>query len=179
MDDAEAIEAERWAATLFGLGLYGYFGLARGAPTGTALERARVPSHVLFFLVAALTIRAIYRLRAYLGAAIERWGEASGPGLARYLPWHAFSAAGHHMLAVWVALVYLAWAIGSPDAAYLLTRGLLVSVLVLIAVRAVNVWLDWTMVRQPAPSAAAEESAPSPNRCRRFRSSPSPRSASA
>ena len=72
---------------------------------------------MLFFLVAVLTIRAIYRLRAYLGAAIERWGEASGPGLARYLPWHAFSAVGHHMLAVWVALVYLAWAIGSPDAA--------------------------------------------------------------
>ena len=78
-----------------------------------------------------LTIRAIYRLRAYLGAAIERWGEASGPGLARYLPWHAFSSVGHHVLAAWVALVYLAWAVGSSGAALLLTQGLLATLLAL------------------------------------------------
>jgi moderate conductance mechanosensitive channel len=102
-----------------------------------------------------LTIRAIYRLRAYLGAAIERWGEASGPGLARYLPWHAFSSVGHHMLAVWVALVYLAWAVGSSGAALLLTQGLLATLLALIAVRAVNIWLDWTVVRRPLSGSTA------------------------
>ena len=53
--------------------------------------------HTLFFVVAVLAIRAIYRLRAYLGAAIERWGAASGSGLARYLPWRAFSSIGHHV----------------------------------------------------------------------------------
>ena len=161
MNDAEATEAERWMVTLFGLGLYGHFGLTAARRLGLPWSVHGFLSHLLFFIVAVLTMRAIYRLRAYLGAAIERWGEASGRGLARYLPWHAFSAAGHHMLAAWVALVYLAWAVGSPDAAILLTRGLLVAVLVLIAVRAVNVWLDWTVVRRASPG-AAEDGGPEP-----------------
>ena len=53
---------------------------------------------------------------------------ASSTGLARYLPWRALAASGHHVLAGWVALVYLAWAVGVPGGAILLTRGLLVSI---------------------------------------------------
>ena len=155
MNDAAATEAERWIATLFGLAFYGYFGLAAARRLGLPWTVHGFLAHALFFLVAVLTIRAIYRLRAYLGAAIERWGEASGPGLARYLPWHVFSSVGHHMLAVWVALVYLAWAVGSSGAALLLTQGLLATLLALIAVRAVNIWLDWTVVRRPLSGSTA------------------------
>ena len=43
MDDAAAIEAERWVATLFGLGLLRLFRPRRSASAGAALERARVP----------------------------------------------------------------------------------------------------------------------------------------
>ena len=53
----------------------------------------------------------------------------SSSGLARYLPWRAFSAIGHHVAAAWVALVYLVWALGVPGGAVLLTRGVLVTVI--------------------------------------------------
>ena len=60
------------------------------------------------------------------------------------------------MLAVWVALVYLLWAIDTPEGAFVLTRGLLVTIMVLIAGRALNVWLDWILLRRPPDDAEAE-----------------------
>ena len=157
MDDAAALEAQRWVAALLGLGIYGYFALEAARRLGLPWTVHGFLMHTLFFVVAVLAIRAIYRLRAYLGAAIERWGAASGSGLARYLPWQAFSSIGHHVLAGWVALVYLVWAVGSPEAAFLLTRGFLVTAVALIAARAVNVWLDWTLIRHPEPDPTATE----------------------
>ncbi len=56
-----------------------------------------------------------------------------------------------------MALVYLVWALGSAEAAQFLTRGLLVTVLVLIAARAINVWLDWTLVGDVAAAATGSE----------------------
>ena len=146
MDDAAASAAQRWVSVLLGLAFYGYFGLEAARRLGLPWTVHAFLLHSLFLVVAALAIRAIYRLRAYLGAAIERWGAAAGTGPARYLPWRAFSLVGHHVLAGWVALVYLVWALGPPGGAQLLTRGLLITVLVLIAARAINVWLDWTLV---------------------------------
>ena len=80
MDDAAALEAQRWVAVLFGLGLYGYFALEAARRLGLPWTVHGFLMHTLFFVVAVLAIRAIYRLRAYLGAAIERWGAASGSG---------------------------------------------------------------------------------------------------
>ena len=75
--------------------------------------------HLLFLVVAVLAISAIYRAaRPSWRPLIERWGAASAaPGCARYLPWRAFSTVGHHVLAAWVALVYLVWALRHPAAA--------------------------------------------------------------
>lgn len=157
MDDAAANEAERWVAVLFGLAFYGFFGLEAARRLGLPWSVHAFLIHTLFFVVAALTIRAIYRLRAYLGAAIERWGTAASPGIARYLPWRAFSSIGHHVLAGWVALVYLVWALGPPGGAHFLTRGFLITVVVLIAARAVNVWLDWTLVGDETTSSTTSE----------------------
>lgn len=154
MDDAAAVEAERWVAVLLGLGLYGYFGLEAALRLGLPWTVHGFLLHLLFLVVAGLTIRAIYRLRAYLGVAIEQWGAtaAEAEGIARFLPSRAFAASGHHVLAGWVALVYLAWAVGVPGAASLLTRGMLVTVLALIAARAINIWLDWLILRPLEPS---------------------------
>ena len=63
------------------------------------------------------------------------------------------------MLAVWVALVYLLWAIDTPEGAFVLTRGLLVTIMVLIAGRALNVWLDWILLRRPPDDAETEPGA--------------------
>ncbi len=150
MNDAAAREAERWVGTLLGLAFYGYCGLEAARRLGLPWTVHAFLQHTLFLVVAAVAIWAIYRLRAYLGAAIERWGASLGAGPARYLPWRAFSLVGHHILAAWVALVYLVWALGSADGAQFLTRGLLVTLLVLIAARAINVWLDWTLVGDAA-----------------------------
>ena len=149
VDDTTAIETHGWTCLLFGLGVYGYFFLAAALRLGLPWSVHAFLLHLLFFVVAVLTIWALYRLRAHLGAAIERWAADFGPLLARYLPWAYFSAIGHHVLALWVALVYVLWAIGSPEGAIFLTRGLLVTVLVLIVGRAINVWLDWLLVRRP------------------------------
>jgi small conductance mechanosensitive channel len=157
MNDAAAIEAERWVASLLGLAFYGYFGLEAARRLGLPWTVHSFLLHTLFLVVAGVAIWAIYRLRAYLGAAIERWGAGLGPGLARYLPWRAFSVVGHHVLAGWVALVYLVWALGSAEGAQFLTRGLLVTVLVLIAARAINVWLDWTLVGDAAEEKTGSE----------------------
>lgn len=151
MDDAAALETARWVALLMGLGLYGYFGLEAARRLGLPWTVYGFLQHVLFFIVAGLAIRAIYRLRAYLGVAIEQFSSTPKPakGIARYLPWRAIAASGHHVVAGWVALVYLAWAVGVTGAAAVLTRGMLLSVVVLILVRAINVWLDWFTRRQP------------------------------
>ena len=49
--------------------------------------------------------------------------------------------------------MFLVWAVGAPDGAWLLTRGLIVTAAMLVAVRALDVWLDWTFGgrREPAP----------------------------
>ncbi|MGE3741878.1 MAG: mechanosensitive ion channel domain-containing protein, partial [Geminicoccaceae bacterium] len=167
LDDATAGETHRWVCLLFGLGVYGYFFLAAARRLGLPWTVHAFLLHLLFFVVAVLAIWAIYRLRAHLGAAIEKWGSEFSPFFSRYLPWDYFSSVGHHILALWVALVYLLWAIGSPEGARLLTSGLLVTILVLIVGRAINVWLDWLLVRQPAgaensPAGSETEQEPLP-----------------
>jgi small conductance mechanosensitive channel len=159
MSDAAAQEAERWVETLLGLAFYGFFALEAARRLGLPWTVHVFLQHTLFFVVAGVAIWAIYRLRAYLGAAVERWGAGLGAGFARYLPWRAFSLVGHHVLAAWVALVYLLWALGSADGVRFLTRGLVVTVLVLIAARAVNLWLDWTLVGDAPHKASGSEDA--------------------
>ena len=175
MDDATARETQRWLSLLLGLGFYGYFALAAGRRLGLPWAVHGFLLHALFLVVTVLVVTVIYRLRAHLGAAIEQWGqEGSSANIARYLPWQAFAAVGHHVLAVWAGLVFLVWAVGAPDGAWLLTRGLIVTAAMLVAVRALDVWLDWTFGgrREPAPSLARPATG---TRSRRRRSSRGPR----
>ena len=78
MDDFAAVEAERWVAVLLGLGLYGYFGLEAARRLGLPWTVHSFLNHLLFLVVAGLTIRAIYRLRAYLGVQHRAVGRAPG-----------------------------------------------------------------------------------------------------
>jgi moderate conductance mechanosensitive channel len=158
VDDATARETQRWLGLLLGLGFYGYFALAAGRRLGLPWAVHGFLLHALFLVVTVLVVTVIYRLRAHLGAAIERWGhEGSSANIARYLPWQAFAAVGHHVLAAWAGLVFLVWAVGAPDGAWLLTRGLVVTVAALVAVRALDVWLDWRFGgrHEPAPESDA------------------------
>ena len=159
MDDSAAAEAHRRVTVLVGLAFYGYFALEAAQRLGLPWSVEAFLLQALFLVVAVLLIHAIYRLRAYLGATIERWGEHVSSTLARYLPWRAFALVGHHVLAAWVAVVYLMWAVGSPAAAFLLTRGLLATILALIGVRAANLWLDRILLGQRAETTTTEETA--------------------
>ena len=101
MDDATARETQQWLSLLLGLGFYGYFALAAGRRLGLPWAVHGFLLHALFLVVTVLVVTVIYRLRAHLGAAIEQWGqEGSSANIARYLPWQAFAAVGHHVLAV-------------------------------------------------------------------------------
>ena len=115
MDDAAAIEAERWLASLLGLAIYGYFGLEAARRLGLPWTVHAFLLHLLFFVVAVLAIRAIYRLRAYLGAADRALGHGSRRRASRAIcPWrHVLARSATTSLAAWVALVYLVWALGS------------------------------------------------------------------
>ena len=160
LDDAAAAAVQWWLALLLGLSIYGYFGLEAARRLGLPWTVHAFLTHILFFVVAMLAIKVIYGLRANLGAAIERWGTDSSSGLARYLPWRAFSVIGHHMAAAWVALVYLVWALGVPGGAVILTRGVLATVIALVGLRALNLWLDRVGSRPPeANGEAVTESA--------------------
>ena len=169
LSDEEAAGAQWWLALLLGLGLYGYFGLEAARRLGLPWTVHAFLIHVLFFVVAVLSIRLIYGLRAILGAAIERWGTETGSGLARYLPWRTFSAIGHHLAAAWVALIYLVWALDLPSGAVLLTQGVVATVIALVGLRALNLWLDRVGSR---PAEEAAEGAPDPSEAE-----PPPRSA--
>ncbi|MEK0083621.1 mechanosensitive ion channel domain-containing protein [Benzoatithermus flavus] len=153
--DAAARRAERWVSLLTGLSFYGYFGLRVARTLGLPWTVHGFLLHVLLFTLVVLVITLIYRLRTHVAGTIERWGRSSTSVFARFLPWQMLAAAGHHLLAVWVALVFVVWAVGVQDGAMLLTRGLAVTVAAILAVRAFNLWLDWTIL-PPRPEAVEE-----------------------
>lgn len=159
LGDEAARRAGRWLSLLSGLSLYGYFGLEAARRLGLPWTVHGFLLHILFFVVTALVISLIYRARAHLAGMIERWGQSSTSAFARYAPWQALAAAGHHLLALWVGLVFLVWAVGVEDGALLLTRGLLVSLAALLAVRAFHFWLEATVLppRREIPEEGGEE----------------------
>ena len=150
IDDALAHRAQWWLSFLLGLGVYGSCAL-------TAAERLGLPwtvhaflRHLLFLVVTVLVVVQIYRWRGEVAALVEHWGRSSKSAVTRYLPWEALAASGHHVIAAWVALVFLVWAVGVQGGAVLLSRGLVVSVAAVLLLRAFHVWLDWTLMPRPA-----------------------------
>jgi small conductance mechanosensitive channel len=173
LDDALAVRVQRWLSLLLGLSFYGYFALNAARRLGLPWTVHGFLLHILSAVVAGLLITVIYRLRGHVGAAIEHWGQNSTSVFARYLPWQALAAAGHHLLAIWVGLVFLVWTLDIPDGALILTRGMAVTVLALFALRAFHVWLDRTIVperatagdpsAEPSGEVEAEPEAPRPS----------------
>lgn len=159
-DDA-ARDSQHWLTTVLGLGVYGYFALQAGARLGLPPTVQGFLNDLLFLAVTLLVIVQIYRLRGAVAALIRRWGAGSSSAVARYLPWEALAAGGGHLLAAWVALVYLIWALGIPNGAVLLTRGFVVSLVALLALRVLHVWLDRTLLARRDP-AVEEEAEPEP-----------------
>lgn len=155
LDDEVATAAQSWLRGLLGLSIYGYFVLEAARRLGLPWAVHGFLLHFLFFVVTAIIVYLIYRLRNEFGAAVERWGGSSTSAVARYLPWWAISAIGHHVVAAWVTLVYLAWAVDWPGGAVFLTRGVLATVAVLLLLRAFHVWLNRRTV-QPTPVATPE-----------------------
>lgn len=160
LDDAAALHAHGWLHLLGGLAIYGYFLLRAAQRLGLPWTVHGFLLHLLFLIVAVLVIVLIYRLRAQLRATIERWGKTSTTALVRYLPWQTMARIGHHLLAGWVALVYLVWTLGVPGGALLLTRGLVVSIGAVLAVRALDIWLDRTFFPRPPASEEGTEAEP-------------------
>lgn len=155
LDDGMARGLQRWILILLGLGFYGHFGLNAAERLGMPWTVRGFLSHVLFLIVTILAIVQIYRLRGAVAALVEHWGHTSTSAFTRYLPWRWLAANGPHILSAWAALVFLVWALDVPDGALLLTRGFLVTLLALLAVRAFHIWLDRKLL--PRPAAPVEE----------------------
>jgi small conductance mechanosensitive channel len=119
--------------------------------------------HILFLVVTTLVILQIYRLRGGVAAVPVQWGKTSRSAFTRYLPWRALATSGHHILAAWVGLVFVVWAVGVRGGAVLLTRGMVVTLLALLAVRAFRVWLDRSLMpHSETPVEESVESEPEP-----------------
>lgn len=160
IDDALARGIQRWLTLLLGLAFYGHAALRAAERLGLPWTVQGFLRRLLFLVVAVLLVVQIYRLRGHLARLLGHWASTSRSALRRYLPWPALAAGGHHLLAVWVALVYLVWAVGVEGGAVLLTRGLLVTLAALLALRAFHLWLDRTLL--PRPPAPAEEGGAEP-----------------
>jgi small conductance mechanosensitive channel len=159
LSDGEARRAARWLSVLTGLAFYGYFALAAARRLGLPWTVHGFLLHVLFLMLAVLAVSLIYRLRAQLAGIVERWGEGSTSFMAHFVPWQTLAGVGHHLLALWVGLVFVVWAVGVQNGAVVLARGLLATFLAMLAVRAFHLWLDWTVLPAPARVHAEGEEA--------------------
>lgn len=159
LDDGMARHLHRWLVWILGLAVYGHYALQATDRLGLPWTVEGFLTHLLFLVVTGLVILQIYRLRGQVSALIVHWGRTSKSAFTRYLPWQGLAAAGHHILAVWVASVFLVWAVGVPDGAMLLTRGLVISLAVLLGLRAFHVWLEWALL-PPRAESTDEEAEP-------------------
>lgn len=153
--DALARRLQGWFSFLLGLAVLGDYLLRAAQRLGLPWTVHGFLRHLLFLAVAVLAIVQIYRFRGEIAALVEHWGRSSTSALTRYLPWRALAATGHHVLAAWIAVVYLVWALGVRDGAVLLTRGLTVTLVALFLLRLFHLWAERTF--RPRPPAAAEE----------------------
>jgi small conductance mechanosensitive channel len=108
-------------------------------------------------VVTLLVVVAIFRVRAYVAASI-RGLDLGGRGWIRRLVPQEFAAeAGPYLLAAWVVLQYLAWALRIPGGQLVLTRGALVTILAVTALRALDLVLDRTLLARRQAAAAPPE----------------------
>lgn len=157
LGDSAARATQRWLEAVLGLGVYGYFALQAAARLGLPWTVQGFLTRLLFLTLAVLVVLQIYRLRGRLAGLIHGWGASPTSVIARYLPWQAFATSGPHLLAAWVMLVYLVWAVGVRDGAVLLTRGFAATLAALLVVRVFHVWLDRAFLARRQAAPASEE----------------------
>ena len=161
LDDTTARHLHAWLSWVLGLAIYGHYALQATGRLGLPWTVRGFLAHVLFLAVTCLIVFQIYRLRGQVTALMEHWGRTSKSSFTRYLPWQGLAAVGHHILAFWVAAVFLVWAVGVPDGAELLTRGLFVSIAALLGLRMFHIWLEWALLPpHPDPTEDVEAEPP-------------------
>lgn len=170
LTDRQAGAARRWIGLLTGFAVYGYAGLEAARRLGLPWAAHGLLVHLLFLVVTALVVVAIFRVRAYVAALIRGLDRGRGGWVGRLVPQEFLAEAGPWLLAGWVVLEYLVWALRIPGGTLVLTRGGIVTVLALAALRVLYVLLDRKVLAPPreaglaqaAADGAAEDGEPEP-----------------
>lgn len=150
VDDGEARPIRRKMTTIIGLSTYGAFTLISAQRLGMPWTVYGFSMRVLFAVVAGLIILLIFRLAPLIARGIEQWGASTHSDVARYLPWQLVARTGHWVLTAYVVALYLNWAVDVPGGTLILTRGAVVTLLVIAALRMIRVAMDARSRRQPA-----------------------------
>lgn len=162
LTDDQATATRRWLGLVIGLAVYGQAALAAALRLGLPWTVHGFLLHLLFLVVTVLVVAAIIRSRTYvaalvrgLAASLASGRDGQGGRLHRLIPWRFLTNAGPYLLSAWVTLTYLVWVLRIPGGTALLTRGAVVTILALAALRALHVILDRRALARPGPAAAA------------------------
>ena len=164
LTDGQARAARRWISWISGLAIYGYAYLSAALALGLPWTVHGFLQHLLYLVVIVLVVIAIFRSRRFVAALIRSLGEGRRGWMRRVLPWETLAVAGHYVLALWVVLQYLVWALRLPEGTALLTRGTIVTIVGLVALRAFSIGLDRLLLgpARATTGEAAEEHDPAP-----------------
>ena len=164
LSDAQARTTRRWISILSGVAIYGHAYLTAALRVGLPWTVHAFLQHLLFLVVTVLVVLTIFRVRGQMAALIRTLGQDSDDWLQRLLPWDTLATVVPYVIALWVVLQYLVWALRIPQGTALLTRGAIGTILAIGLLRVLNMSLDRRLRRTPErPSEdAAEEQEQAP-----------------
>ena len=153
VSDHDARALQRRFVLITGLLAYGYFLLQAALDLGLPWMDYQLLERIFLALAAITLIIMIVGFRPQLARWIEHWGQSSRSTVAGYVPWRGIAASGHFVLAAYVLVLYLVWALGMPGGTVLLTRGILVTAAVLFGQRLLILWAERRLRPKKPPSA--------------------------
>lgn len=143
--------AMRWSRRLLGFSVYGYFILEAGRQLGLPAVLHGILLHVLFFVVTVMVMTVIVQIREPVSAALASLrSEAYGPAVRR-LPWATLASTWHVLALLYVAFIYLVWALNVPGGFRALIEATAGSAGIVIAG-----WLLWRFLDSLLPSGEEE-----------------------
>ena len=158
LSDAQARTTRRWISILSGVAIYGHAYLTAALRVGLPWTVHAFLQHLLFLVVTVLVVLTIFRVRGQMAALIRTLGQDSDDWLQRLLPWDTLATVVSYVIALWVVLQYLVWALRIPQGTALLTRGAIGTILAIGLLRVLNMSLDRRLRRTPErPSEDAAE----------------------
>jgi small conductance mechanosensitive channel len=158
LSDAQARTTRRWISILSGVAIYGHAYLTAALRVGLPWTVHAFLQHLLFLVVTVLVVLTIFRVRGQMAALIRTLGQDSDDWLQRLLPWDTLATVVPYVIALWVVLQYLVWALRIPQGTALLTRGAIGTILAIGLLRVLNMSLDRRLRRTPErPSEDATE----------------------